>query len=201
MSLAQQGPLAGKGLSIPELGPRPFPVVEVETSPCTLACPAGINVKSYVSLIAEERFAEALEVVRERCPLPGICGRICHHPCETVCKRGEVDEPVAIRALKRFVADLEMELPLPESAPPAERPERIAIVGSGPAGLTAAYDLRRAGYPVTVFESEAEAGGMLRYGIVDYRLPPEVLDREIEVLLRTGIELECGCRIGVDRRL
>jgi NADPH-dependent glutamate synthase beta subunit-like oxidoreductase/coenzyme F420-reducing hydrogenase delta subunit/Pyruvate/2-oxoacid:ferredoxin oxidoreductase delta subunit len=193
--------LGGAGLLVPRLQPDPFPIQAVEPSPCTQACPAGINVKSYVSLIAEGRFAEALEVVRERCPLPGICGRICHHPCETVCKRCEVDEPVAIRALKRFVADLELELPQPTPPPPPDKTERVAIIGSGPAGLTAVYDLRLAGYPVKVFEAEPEPGGMLRYGIADYRLPTDVLDTEIGVLTRAGIEIQTGCRIGNDRDL
>jgi len=193
--------LDGFGLVVPSLQAEPFELLAVEPSPCTQACPAGINVKSYVSLIAEGRFAEALEVVRERCPLPGICGRICHHPCESVCKRQEIDEPVAIRALKRFVADLGLELPDPPPPIPAHKSERVAIIGSGPAGLAAAYDLRRAGYPVTVFEAEPEAGGMLRYGIADYRLPPDVLDAEIGVLERAGVEIETGQRIGVDRTL
>ena len=137
-------------------------------------------------------FAEALAVVRDRCPLPGICGRICHHPCEAACRR---DEPIAIRALKRFVADVADETP-PPMLPVIHPLSRVAVVGSGPAGLTAAWDLRRAGYPVTIFESEPEPGGMLRYGIAPYRLPREVLDAEIDYLLAAGIEVRTGCRIG-----
>ncbi len=191
--------LSGAALLIPKLQPEPFRILAVEPSPCTQACPAGINVKSYVSLIAEGRFSEALEVVRERCPLPGICGRICHHPCESACKRCEIDQPIAIRALKRFIADLELELPLPEPPEPPElgdKSDRVAIIGSGPAGLTAAYDLRLAGYPVTVFEAAPAAGGMLRYGIADYRLPTDVLDREIAILERAGIDIRTDCRVG-----
>ena len=189
--------LAGARLRVPALGGAPFELTPVEPSPCTNACPAGINVKAYVSLIAEGMFAEALEVVRDRCPLPGICGRICHHPCESACRR---DEPIAIRALKRFVADVTDEVP-PAMLPVIHPESRVAIIGSGPAGLAAAWDLRRAGYPVTIFESEPEPGGMLRYGIAPYRLPRKVLDAEIDYLLASGIELETGCRIGGDLTL
>ncbi len=189
------------GLDVPDLQPEPFPIRRIQPSPCTLACPAGVQVKAYVSLIAEERFAEALEVVRRRCPLPGICGRICSHPCELACRRGRFDEPVAIRALKRFVADGERDFPLPAPPPGPDRPERIAVVGSGPAGLTAAYDLRLAGFPVTVYEAGPEPGGMLRHGITAYRLPRDVLDAEIEVLVRAGIDIRTGVRLGADLEL
>ena len=197
--------LAGARLRVPTLGGAPFSLEAVEPSPCTTACPAGINVKAYVSLIAEGMFAEALAVVRDRCPLPGICGRICHHPCEAACRR---DQPIAIRALKRFVADVADETP-PPMLPVIHAASRVAIVGSGPAGLAAAWDLRRAGYPVTIFESEPEPGGMLRYGIAPYRLPREVLDAEIGYLLASGIELQDrlshrrrpGARVAARRRL
>lgn len=178
--------LAGAGLA----------VEEIETSPCTRACPAGINVKSYVSLVGQHRFEEAMRVIRDTCPLPSVCGRVCTHPCEETCRLGETGEAVAIRALKRFVADRCHDLPPPATAP--ERSTPVAIVGSGPAGLTAAWDLRLMGYPVTVFEAEAEPGGMLRYGIAVYRLPRDVLRREIGQIEKTGVEIHANRRLGCD---
>ena len=188
--------LVGSSLLIPRIQSEPLPIKAVQPAPCTQACPAGINVKAYVSLIAESRFAAALEVVRERCPLPAICGRICHHPCEAVCERRAVDEPIAIRSLKRFVADLESETkPLSRLGLPTRR-AKVAIVGSGPAGLTAAWDLALAGYPVTIFEANTNPGGMLRYGITEYRLPRAILEAEVETICRAGVEIRTGCRIG-----
>ena len=193
--------LGGASLLVPSLQSEPLPITPIKPAPCTQKCPAGINVKAYVSLIAEHRFAEALEVIRRHCPLPGICGRICHHPCEMACLRKTVDEPIAIRSLKRFVADLERDLPTPDSPPAPERSAKIAIVGSGPAGLTAAWDLSLAGYPVTIFEADTEPGGMLRYGITEYRLPRDVIDFEIDYLCRNGVDIETGCKVGVDLAL
>ncbi len=190
--------LAHTGLVVPSLQPEMLPIRPILPAPCTQNCPAGIQVKAYVSLIAEKRFGEALEVIRRRCALPGICGRVCHHPCESACKRSAIDEPIAIRSLKRFVADMERDFPRPSPPPGPRRRERVAVIGSGPAGLTAAYDLSLAGFPVKVFESEADPGGMLRYGIMAYRLPRDVLSAEIDVLVRAGVEIETGRRLGRD---
>lgn len=180
---------AGAGLLLHEIHSGPLAIRPIEPAPCTAACPAGINVKAYVSLISEGRFGEALEVVRRHCPLPSICGRVCHHPCEAACLRASVDAPIAIRALKRFVADAGLVGSEAAPMPDENRAEKVAVVGSGPAGLTAAYDLRLQGYPVTIFEAAPKPGGMLRYGIADYRLPPDVLDAEIAILCRTGIDI------------
>ena len=136
----------------------------------------------------------------ERIPLPGTLGRICPAPCEKECRRTELDSALAIRDLKRFAADQVdlSELPLPEIE---DRPEKIAVIGSGPAGLTVAYYMRLKGYPVTIFEALDQAGGMLRVGIPDYRLPPEVLDNEINFILKHGIEIRTGIRFGSDQSL
>ncbi len=167
-----------------------YPIGIVEPSPCMEACPAGVNVKAYVSLIAAGKFHEALHVVRERNPLPGICGRVCTHPCETYCNRNQIDAPVAIRALKRFVADYELEHPIPKPQKTAgTREEKIAIIGSGPAGLTAAHDLAKSGFNVTIFEELSEPGGMLIAGIPSYRMPRDILKIEIDYIRNLGVKI------------
>jgi len=173
-----------------------FRVRRIPDSPCRVACPAGVNVKAYVGLIGAGDFDRALEVVRARNPLPGICGRICTHPCESECRRQEVDTPVAVRPLKRFIADHALKsgpARLPPETP--RRTERIAIVGSGPAGLTAANDLARLGYQVTIFEACAQPGGMLALGIPPFRLPREVIRQEIDSIMDLGVHLEANARI------
>jgi heterodisulfide reductase subunit A-like polyferredoxin len=168
-----------------------------EKSPCKVACPARVNVHGYVALVRQGKFVEALQVVLDRNPLPMICGRVCNHPCEEACLRGRIDEPVAIDALKRYVADNFLDqVPLPEIK--ERRTQRVAIIGSGPGGLTAAYDLARLGYPVTVFEALPVAGGMLRVGIPAYRLPRDVLEKEINRILSLGVELKTGVQLGRD---
>ncbi|MFH1060333.1 MAG: FAD-dependent oxidoreductase [Pseudomonadota bacterium] len=167
------------------------------TSPCRLACPLGVNAQAYLALTAAGRFDEALSVIRRDNPLPGVCGYICSHPCEAACRRGELDEPLAIRDVKRFLYDYEAELgaaALP--APPAALTgQRVAVVGSGPAGLSAAHFLNQAGIGVTVYEARAQAGGMLRTGINAFRLPRPVLDAELAALMASGVEIVCGRRV------
>ena len=181
----------------PQAVPITYCIEKKDRAPCTITCPAGINVQGYVQLIKQGKYKEAVQLIMERLPLPGVLGRVCPHPCEFQCRRAEMDEAIAIRDLKRFAADqvdLE-ELPLPEIE---ERQEKVAVVGSGPAGLTVAYDLRLMGYQVAIFEALPVLGGMLRVGIPDYRLPPEILDREIQNILRLGIETQTDKRLGFD---
>jgi len=163
------------------------PVIDKRRTPlCQENCPLGVNVQGYMALARAGQFAEALELIRQDNVLPGICGRICTHPCEAACRRNEIDQPVAIRDLKRFIADTATPAPDPATASRKNR-ERVAVIGSGPAGLAAAADLARMGYRVTVFEKEKLPGGLLRYGIGPYRLPREILDREIGYLREMGI--------------
>jgi len=167
-----------------------YPIGIVDPSPCMEACPAGVNVKAYISLIAAGKFHEALHVVREKNPLPGICGRVCTHPCESYCNRNQIDAPVAIRALKRFVADYELEHPIPKpKQTTGTRKEKIAVIGSGPAGLTAAHDLAKSGFNVTIFEELSEPGGMLIAGIPSYRMPRDILKIEIDYIRNLGVKI------------
>ncbi len=156
---------------------------------CQESCPLGVNAQAYIALARAGKHEEALEVIRRDNVLPGICGRVCTHPCEATCRRGELDEAIAIRDIKRFLADYEINHPHePEPAPGPKREEKVAVIGSGPSGLAAAADLARLGYPVTVFEKEAKAGGLLRYGIGPHRLPREILDRELGYIQNLGVE-------------
>lgn len=167
--------------------------------PCVLACPAQTDCQGYVGLIANGEYGAALEMVKDKIPLPASLGRVCPHPCEEECRRGLIDEPISIQMLKRFAADQDMmdeEVFIPECEP--ETGKSVAIIGGGPMGLSAAYFLVQMGHEVTVFESMPKAGGMLRYGIPEYRLPKEVLDAEIAIIERTGVNLVTNTKIGVD---
>ena len=177
--------------------PGAYVIEKLDKSPCTNACPNNVNAHAYVALVAQGKYREAMEVILRTLPFPGVIGRICPHPCESLCRRGQVDAPISICALKRFVADrVDIEsLPVPEIE---KCEEKVAIIGSGPAGLTAAYFLALDGYQVTVFEALPVAGGMLRVGIPDYRLPPAVLDKEIRAITRLGVEIKFNTFLGRD---
>ncbi len=168
-------------------------------SPCSLECPANIDIQGYIALIRSGRYREAVALIKEKNPMPLTIGRVCPHPCESVCRRNRVDEPIAINNLKRFAADRDYESGdpwMPEKKTPTGL--RAAVIGSGPAGLAAAYYLAVMGHEVTIFEANPEAGGMLRYGIPEYRLPKKVLDREIALILRLGIEIKYNVFFGRD---
>ena len=174
--------------------------------PCAQACPVGTEAGRYVHLIAQGRFREAYRVAREPNPFASICGRICAAPCEQACRRGAIDAPISIRGLKRFVCerfgvesmiDLERLEDIIGQALP-RREERVAIVGAGPAGMSAAHDLALMGYQATVFEAQSVPGGMLRLGIPEYRLPRELIRLEIQAILSLGVTLEVNQRLGQD---
>jgi NADPH-dependent glutamate synthase beta subunit-like oxidoreductase/Pyruvate/2-oxoacid:ferredoxin oxidoreductase delta subunit len=167
--------------------------------PCRSACPARVNVQAYVALLQRGKFKEAVEVIRQDMPFPAICGRVCFSPCEDACARTNVDQAVAIRALKRFAADVEHEEGrVKPRAIPLRRRERVAVIGAGPAGLTTAYELIKLGYPVTVFERMCEPGGMMRYCIPDFRLERFVVANEIGYLQDLGVEIKTGVELGKD---
>jgi len=160
------------------------------TPPCSAACPAELDVWKYVQLAAVGRFEEALEVIRETTPFAGVLGYVCTRPCEAACERGNIDIPVAIRSIKGFLADYEMKAGRKKGAPVKRtKNAKVAIIGAGPAGLSCAYDLVRQGYPVTVFEADSEAGGLMRWGIPEFRLPRNILDNEIGYIEELGVEI------------
>jgi heterodisulfide reductase subunit A-like polyferredoxin len=184
--------------------PNIFGILKNGHSPCKINCPAKVNVQGYVQLIKKKEYVKAVNLIRQRNPLSAICGRICTHPCESECTRGKVDDPIAIRLLKRFASDKEMEMleagqiTLPEEKTPSPDARKVAVIGAGPAGLTAAGDLADVGFAVTIYEALEKAGGMLRWGIPEYRLPKKVLDHEIELIRRKGVKFVYNCRIGKD---
>ena len=167
---------------------------EEQLVPCRSKCPAEIDVPRYIGAVRQGKYDEAVAVIRERIPFPAILGRVCFHPCEAVCRRGSLDEPVSICGLKRAAADLS-DQSYPQLPPKEKTGRRVAVVGSGPAGLTAAYYLNSLGHAVTVFETLPKAGGMLRVGIPAFRLPREVLDREIKAIEDAGVEIKIGSHV------
>ncbi len=180
--------------------PGSFAIEKFDVAPCRMACPANLNVQGYVAMVKQGKYKEAVKIIMEDLPFPGVLGRICPHRCEKSCRRLELDSSISIRELKRVAADhVDLsELPVPEITP---RNEKVAVIGAGPAGLTAAYFLAIDGYAVSVYESMPEPGGMMRYGIPEHRLPRSVLDAEIENLKRYGITIHTNTVIGRDLTL
>jgi NADH-quinone oxidoreductase subunit F len=172
---------------------------EIVSSPCQYICPIDQEASVYIALIALGKFEEALKIIRKDNPLPSVCGRVCHHPCETVCRAGEMGEPIAIRALKRFVTDwaVEKEYRIQNSPQEAEK-ERVAVIGAGPAGLTAGYHLNQKGYQVTIFEAHPVPGGMLAIAIPDHRLPKNILNSDIENIKSSGVAIKTNTTLGKD---
>ncbi|MFZ2257531.1 MAG: NAD(P)-binding protein [Clostridiaceae bacterium] len=164
--------------------------------PCVSLCPAGVDVPGYIALIAEERYEDAVRLIRQNNPFPAVCGLICEHPCEKRCRRNMIDDSINIRGMKRFAVEQAGQVPAEKSAPSTGK--KIAIVGGGPSGLSAAYYLSLMGHDVEIFEQRIKLGGMLRYGIPNYRLPRELLDEEIDVILSTGPKVHTGISIGQD---
>ena len=162
--------------------------------PCQFACPLHMEIGEYVDLVAQGKIMEALQVIRDGNPFPSICAYVCTHPCEDACRRGQVDKPIAIRALKRFAVEFGGDRMIGAEGE-TKHEEKVAIVGSGPAGLACAYYLRKLGYPVTIFEAYTKLGGMLRVGIPQYRLPREVVDTEVQRLVNMGVEIKANTRI------
>jgi len=180
----------------PQAVPNAYAIVKRGIAPCRDACPSGQRAQGYIALIREGRWQDAMRVIKMDNPFPGICGRICNHRCESACNRGLVDEPINIRALKRFITDKVYAAPR-QPVQPAERiyNKNVAIIGAGPCGLTTAQDLVHAGYGVTVFEAMPVAGGMLRLGVPEYRLPTDIIEREVQDIIDLGVEVRLNHRI------
>jgi NADPH-dependent glutamate synthase beta subunit-like oxidoreductase len=164
--------------------------------PCVSLCPAGVDIPGYISLISEERYADAVRLIRKDNPFPTACALICEHPCEARCRRNMIDDSVNIRGLKRYAVDHSGKVPVPSCFPSTGK--KIAIIGGGPGGLSAAYFLSLMGHHVVIYEKHSKLGGMLRYGIPNYRLPRERLDEDIEAIISAGVEMKTGITIGKD---
>ena len=163
---------------------------------CVKSCPAGVDIPGYIALVHEGRYADAVRLIRRDNPMPTTCAYICEHPCENRCKRTLIDAPVNIRGLKKMAVDNAGDVPVPACNEPTGK--KVAIIGGGPGGLSAAYYLALMGHKVTIFEQRKQLGGMLRYGIPNYRLPRKKLDAEINAILSTGIEVKKNISVGTD---
>ncbi len=172
------------------------PVYKDKTSPCEVGCPAGEKISVYFELVRQKKYEEAWHKVLEDNPIPGVTGRVCYHPCEGQCNRSAHDEPVAIHNIERFIADKNLRNKRLPEITETPKSEKIAVIGSGPAGLSCAYQLSRKGYRAVIYEADHEAGGMLRYGIPGYRLPKKILGKEIADIESFGVEIRVDSRIG-----
>jgi len=179
--------------------PGAFGISKRSTAPCKATCPAHVSIQGFIALMNQSKYREALELFKQEHPFPGSCGRVCHHPCESVCTRGDADEPIAIQYLHKYLSELDFQEGAPYIPELAEkRKEKVAIIGSGPAGLTAAYYMAQEGYGVTVFEKLPVKGGMMTVGIPEYRLPKAELEKEIEVIEKLGVEIKTSVEFGKD---
>lgn len=167
-----------------------------QSVPCVSLCPAGVDVPGYIALISEGKYADAVSLIRKDNPMPLTCAYVCEHPCETRCRRNMIDDSINIRGLKRFAVDNAGNVPIPKPAPSTGK--YVAVVGGGPSGLSAAYYLSLMGHDVEIFEQKDYLGGMLRYGIPNYRLPRVLLDKEIETMLSNGVKVNLGVDVGKD---
>jgi len=184
-------------IPFPQAVPLKYTIDRKGIPPCTATCPLHCNVQGYVALISQGKFKEAFALVREKLPFPGILAYACSHPCEKECKRSEEDHPISICQLKRFLVD-HVEGPEFEFKPLQEKDQKVAIIGGGPSGLVAAYDLRKLGYQVTLFESRNELGGLPIHGFPSYRLPREVIEKDLSILNKIGIEIRPNTEVGKD---
>jgi len=188
--------------SFPQAIPNTYVIDKENRPPCRETCPIGQEAAGYIALAAQGRFEEAARLIREQNPLPIVCGRVCYHPCESECNRALVDEPLAIKNLKRFIIDWELAHGGPHlPQPPEQKKEKVAIIGSGPAGLVCAHDLALQGYRPTIFEKLPVAGGMLAVGIPEYRLPKNLLQQEIEGIKKLGVTIQTNMALGQDFNL
>ena len=186
--------------SYPQAVPNAWAIDKRGFSACKITCPAGISVQGYIALINQKKYKEALDMILRDNPLPGVCGRMCHHPCEGECRRGKIDVPLSIRSLRRFLADKVYCSGdfVPAQATEIKYPEKVAVIGAGPSGLSCAFYLRKMGYQVTIFEALPVKGGMLGVGIPEYRVPRDSLNFEIENIEKAGVEIRLNSRLGKD---
>lgn len=180
----------------PQAIPNKAVIQKAGVSPCKAACPSHVHVQGYLALVRQGKYKEALNLIRKDCALPSVCGRVCVRFCEEKCTRGGVDEAIAINDVKWFLSEQDNDGNLPEITPAKNR--KVAVIGAGPGGLSCAYYSALKGYTVTVFEKDEEPGGVLRYGIPEYRLPKAILNRDIEHIRRCGVEIQCSTALGKD---